>query len=96
MKKHITCIVSGRVQGVLYRVFTKDTARHLGLNGEVENQKDGTVRVEAEGEEDKLNQLKLSLEKGSIFSKVERVVCDTGDSLVGYESFNIKRKSFFN
>jgi acylphosphatase len=96
MKKRIKCIISGRVQGVLYRAFARDTANDLDIKGEVENLPDGTVRIEAEGEEEPLDKFKSKLQKGSAFSKIENVVCDSYDDLLGYEDFRIKYKSFFD
>lgn len=96
MKKRITCIISGRVQGVLYRSFTKDSAKDLDIRGEVENLPDGTVKVEAEGEEEKLVQFQKKLWKGSTFSKVENVVCVDGDDLRNNEDFKIIYRSFFD
>lgn len=96
MKKRITCVISGRVQGVLYRSFTQDSAKELDIKGEVQNLSDGTVRVEAEGEEEKLNKFRAGLWKGSAFSKVENVVCDSYDNLKGYKDFKIKYKNFFD
>lgn len=96
MKKQITCIVSGRVQGVFYRAFTQANARSLGINGEVKNLSDGTVEIVAEGEEGALNQFKSILWRGSKFSKVNNVICEYSDKSVDYNDFKIKYKSFFD
>jgi acylphosphatase len=42
-------IITGRVQGVLYRAEARREARKLGLTGFVRNREDGTVHAEAEG-----------------------------------------------
>lgn len=49
--------VKGKVQGVFYRASTQAKAKELGLNGWVKNQEDGSVLIEAEGEEQKLDKL---------------------------------------
>ncbi|MDH3830670.1 MAG: acylphosphatase, partial [Gammaproteobacteria bacterium] len=41
--------VSGRVQGVFFRVSTREQAQALGLTGEVSNMRDGRVVVTACG-----------------------------------------------
>ena len=41
----------GRVQLVMFRDFTKRKAEEFGIVGTVRNEKDGTVRVIAEGDE---------------------------------------------
>lgn len=43
-------LVSGRVQGVAYRAFTRDAASRLKLCGGVRNVDDGRVEVDVEGE----------------------------------------------
>jgi len=96
MKKRAVCIISGRVQGVFFRAFTKATAEKLGLCGFVENLNNGTVYVEAEGEEDKLGALRVQLEKGSHFFRVERVDWNADDNLRGYSNFMIKYKGFWD
>ena len=42
-------IVTGRVQGVGFRWFTRQTASELGLRGTVRNARDGSVEVVADG-----------------------------------------------
>ncbi|MBQ0803244.1 MAG: acylphosphatase, partial [Sulfitobacter litoralis] len=49
--------VSGRVQGVFFRVSTRDQARALGLAGEVSNLADGRVAVMACGSQAALDSL---------------------------------------
>ncbi len=49
--KALRMVVSGRVQGVFYRASTKAVADQLGIKGVIKNLKDGTVYIEAEGEE---------------------------------------------
>ena len=45
-------IVSGKIQEVIFRYRVKCIADELMLKGEVENMRDGTVRIACEGEED--------------------------------------------
>jgi len=45
-------IVSGRVQGVFFRMETKRAADRLGVRGWVRNLKDGTVEALFEGNQD--------------------------------------------
>jgi len=81
--------VSGRVQGVMFRDFTRRKALSLGLVGEVENLIDGTVRVYAEGPEDRLELLITALKKGTFISKVENVQVTFLQPKTGFSSFNI-------
>lgn len=52
--KCITLNVSGKVQGVFFRASTKDEADRLGIKGFVKNERDGSVYIEAEGEDESL------------------------------------------
>lgn len=53
----VRCIVSGRVQGVWYRVTTARQAEQLSLRGSARNIADGTVEVIAAGDPEAIAQL---------------------------------------
>ncbi|AHM61985.1 acylphosphatase [Flammeovirgaceae bacterium 311] len=55
--KRLRIRVTGKVQGVFYRASTKAKAKELGLNGWVQNAEDGSVLIEAEGEDLNLDKL---------------------------------------
>lgn len=57
MHKRVRLVVSGRVQGVCFRMCARDVAESLGLVGWVRNRSDGTVELVAEGEECALSAL---------------------------------------
>jgi acylphosphatase len=50
----IRLIVKGKVQGVFYRVFVKDTAEQLGITGWVKNLPDKNVEIQATSSEEAL------------------------------------------
>ncbi len=50
MKKAVKIVVTGKVQGVFYRVSAKAVADQLGIKGTVKNDKDSSVIIHAEGE----------------------------------------------
>ncbi len=89
MNKRMECVVTGRVQMVMYRDFAARNARKLGLVGTVRNCADGSVSVVAEGEESALLQFLLLLRKGSVLSKVEDVTVDWRDISEEYTAFSI-------
>lgn len=66
--------VRGRVQGVGFRVWALREGLHLGLDGFVANEADGSVRVVAEGPRTELDRLVERLEEGPPSAIVERVV----------------------
>ena len=57
MLQTISITVSGKVQGVFYRQFTKEAAMNLGITGRVMNQPDGNVHVLATGTKEQLDKL---------------------------------------
>ena len=57
--KRMRLVVSGRVQGVCFRLYTVREAARLGLNGWVRNLGSGEVEVLAEGDEARLKDLEL-------------------------------------
>lgn len=54
-KTRATAIISGRVQGVFFRMETKRAADRFGVSGWVRNLKDGTVEAVFEGERDQVD-----------------------------------------
>ena len=54
---HINICITGRVQGVNFRTYTKEKAEAIGILGFVRNETDGSVYVEAEGSYEKINEL---------------------------------------
>ena len=89
MIKRLKCRITGRVQIVMFRDFTRRVSRRLGLVGTVQNIKDGSVEVIAEGEEEKLKQLLIFLNKGSLLSKVDNVESSWGEATDEFLKFNI-------
>ncbi len=71
--KRIHAKVKGRVQGVFYRASTKDKAKSLGLTGWVMNMPDGSVELEAQGSDKKIEELISWLYEGPPYSVVTNV-----------------------
>ncbi|KKU68190.1 MAG: Acylphosphatase [Parcubacteria group bacterium GW2011_GWA2_47_16] len=92
MLRQIECIISGRVQGMLYRDFVRRKARGLGLVGTVENLPDGTVRVIAQGDDSDLKHLTACLKRGSMFSRVDAVDEKWSDAPQAFSDFQIVYK----
>jgi len=82
--------ISGQVQGVFFRQSVKAEAERLGLTGWVRNEPDGSVRVAAEGAEDKLQELIEWCKKGAEWSRVENVEVDWKEAAGGFKGFAIR------
>ncbi|MDG2376611.1 MAG: acylphosphatase [Woeseiaceae bacterium] len=65
--------VTGRVQGVFFRVSTRDVASPLGLNGHSINLPDGSVEVRACGDDTAIDQLQAWLHEGPPHANVSAV-----------------------
>lgn len=78
--KKLSATVTGRVQGVGYRMFAQDAARRLGISGYARNLSDGSVHVYAEGEERALQEFARHLERGPRGAWVEGVACDWSEA----------------
>jgi acylphosphatase len=65
--------VSGRVQGVGFRMFVLREAHKLGISGFTRNLYDGRVEVLAHGTPAQLAELRVALQRGARFSRVDNV-----------------------
>jgi acylphosphatase len=89
-KAAIHAVVSGRVQGVFFRMFVLREAQMLGLCGAVRNQADGSVEVRAEGERDRLERLAERLRRGPPNAVVQDVALDWAEYDHEYDDFSIE------
>ncbi|OQX81823.1 MAG: hypothetical protein B6D61_00125 [Bacteroidetes bacterium 4484_249] len=90
MKKLIKLTIKGKVHGVGFRFSTMEAAYKYGVKGFVKNMSDGSVYVEAEGDENNLSLFKSWCCKGPLWARVEDVIEEIGTPQ-GYESFEIAR-----
>lgn len=88
--KHIEIRIRGNVQGVFFRASTRDKAQSLGLKGYVENRRDGSVFIEAEGPEVGLDELISWCHQGPPHADVKSVDVEEG-ALVDLKGFTIRR-----
>jgi acylphosphatase len=86
MPKHINITISGRVQGVGFRRAARDQARYMGIKGYVKNLSDGSVFVEAEGDDPNLALFIQWCRQGSSYSQVEEVTVEH-KSWIGFSTF---------
>ena len=81
--------VSGRVQGVFFRGWTRDEARQLGVAGWVCNCPDGSVEAHLEGEEAAVDQLIARMRSGPSGAEVDDLTVDDA-SAEQLESFEVR------
>ena len=83
--------VSGRVQGVYFRQFTKETAAHFGLVGYVQNLPDGRVRAVAKGSHENIDLFVKKLRTGPRMANVESLDAKWYETDESFEDFSIRR-----
>ncbi|MHA7059863.1 acylphosphatase [Aquimarina sp. M1] len=88
MIRHYNILVKGKVQGVWYRKSTWEKATELRVKGTVKNQSDGSVYIEAEGEEHQLKNFLKWCADGPQFAEVSDVSYKEADT-VQYQHFEI-------
>jgi acylphosphatase len=80
-------IISGRVQGVCFRMETQRAAKRTGVSGWVKNRFDGTVEAVFEGDRKHVDQIIEWCRKGPPLSVVSNLEID-------WESFTGEFKGF--
>ncbi len=71
--------VTGRVQGVWFRGWTRATAEELGLNGWVRNEPDGSVSALISGPDDAVATMIEALHRGPEMARVTGVATEQSD-----------------
>jgi len=86
-------LISGRVQGVGFRHFTKQNARDLGISGWVKNLKNGDVETMLEGTVSDVDEMVSRLKSGPVAARVDDVqeVERSDSSGKSIEEFTVKR-----
>ena len=89
MIKSVHISVFGQVQHKGFRFTAMQAAYQRGIRGFIQNRKDGSIYIVAEGEEEQLNGFIEWCRKGPIWAKVEDVTFEDGE-IKNYISFDIK------
>ncbi len=82
-------LVTGRVQGVGFRYFTRDAAVREGVTGWVTNRPDGRVEAWVEGETDAVTRVERAIRRGPPGAHVEDVQVDAEEPSGAYSRFDI-------
>ena len=80
--------VSGKVQNVGFRFYTRKTAIGMGIQGFVKNMRDGSVYIEAEGEQDAMQAFILWCKEGPEWAGVKELSVQE-KPFEGFEGFDI-------
>ncbi len=85
--------ITGRVQGVGFRHFTRQNARELSISGWVKNLKNGDVEALLEGDVERVDEMTNRLKSGPVAARVDgiREVEKNYESDKPFEGFTVKR-----
>jgi acylphosphatase len=92
LKARVRILVSGLVQGVLFRRGITDTARRLGATGWVRNLQDGRVEAVAEGEKEMLDELVRFCNIGPPGARVSRLDVEWSEFKGEFGGFKITHR----
>jgi acylphosphatase len=81
--------VTGRVQGVFFRAWTRDEAQSLGVTGWVRNCSDGSVEAQLEGDPEAIDELLDLIREGPPDARVDNLSVEEADP-EGLGSFEIR------
>tara|TARA_Y100000031_G_scaffold148893_1_gene185845 strand:+ start:44 stop:352 length:309 start_codon:yes stop_codon:yes gene_type:complete len=85
-------LISGRVQGVGFRNYTKKKATQMGVIGWVRNLEDGRVEALVCGDEPALTRLDRYISHGPELAVVESVErCDVDKSVIEVDTFTVEQ-----
>lgn len=83
-------LISGRVQGVFFRVSAKEVAKQNHLTGLAKNLEDGRVQIIAEGSESGLRNLLDWCYRGSLLARVDGLSFNWVPATVEFKSFDVQ------
>ena len=83
-------LISGRVQGVGFRVFAESAAQREGVHGWVRNLPDRRVEVVCQGEADAIERFERAIRQGPPGARVDRVDTDSTSLTIPETGFDIR------
>jgi acylphosphatase len=95
MKVRAHVFVTGRVQGVFFRVETRQRAIRKNIRGWIRNTSDRRVEAIFEGEKEDVEQLVDFCRKGPSGARVAKVDLQWEDYTDDFTDFQIRRSNWF-
>ena len=88
--KSIKVTVSGKVQGVGFRIYTQRQAQQLGVRGYVRNLANGDVEIMAVGKSERVNALLKWASSGSPSAVVNNLEVEVLSDVEEFKDFEIR------
>jgi acylphosphatase len=89
-RKTVLVRMTGRVQGVSFRAWTRQQARHLGISGWVRNEPDGAVTALLSGPVAAVDAMVRLLWSGPPAAQVTGVEIEDRDTEDAFKEFEIR------
>jgi acylphosphatase len=86
--RSVRLVITGKVQGVGYRIWAERAALSLGLRGWVRNRRDGSAELHASGEDDAIAALIEACREGPRYAEVAHIAVEDAedDGKVGFSA----------
>jgi acylphosphatase len=91
MERAVRVRVTGRVQGVFYRGWTRETALRLGLRGWVRNEPDGSVAALLAGPADAIDEMLTAMAAGPPHALVAALATEPAEPSEAAAGFAVLR-----
>ncbi len=88
--KRMHMVVQGMVQGVGFRYHVAQWASLYRINGWVRNNSDGTVEVDAQGDDEDMALFLECVRRGPHFSRVDKLAIKEIQNLENYKTFSVE------
>jgi acylphosphatase len=95
MKVKVHVLISGRVQGVFFRIETRNMAKRKNVFGWVRNNSDGTVEAIFEGAKKDVEKLVEFCRRGPPGARVTNVKVQWEEYTGEFNDFKIQSRHFF-
>lgn len=89
MKKHIKIFIFGSLKDAGFRFYAMEMAYKYGVFGIIRHRRDGSLYIEAEGEEKPLDDFLIWCRKGPQGSRIKKFRTKDG-TVKDYKRFDIK------
>lgn len=92
--RRVHLVITGRVQGVLFRRYAQTKARELGVTGWAKNALDGDVEMVCEGKEKDIILLISLIRQGPSMAYVKDVKVEDEEHAGEFSDFTIREFGF--
>jgi acylphosphatase len=86
----VRILIEGRLQGANFRLNTQSRAHQLGLFGFIRNLSDGRIEIEAQGDEDKVEEMLSWCQEEPHSSQIRSILFRHDEPINRYSDFEVR------